>query len=340
MALTERERLQKILRKEPADRPPVIIPGGMMSFLTAEVLFRHHIDGSRINDDAATMVAAAAVSREETGMENLGVPFCLTCEAEALGADISRGTTDLEPMVMAPVLADAGQIDALAIPAVDGDRRLSATVSAIAGLKKRFPGVPVIGNITGPMTLASSIIEFETYARMIIKDPPLARRVLNTALEMILAFTAAMLGAGADIITVGDPTASGDILGSSNFSFLMPAYRRIFKLISDSNARSILHICGNITSIFPFIRETGADALSMDSMISPRAAREALGNLPLVGNVSTQLLAEGRPADVGRGVERLLRDGIDIIAPSCGLDRGTALANIRAMTAAAKGTIT
>jgi len=39
---------------------------------------------------------------------------------------------------------------------------------------------------------------------------------------------------------------------------------------------------------------------------------------------------------VGFGAQHLVRDGVDIIAPACGLSTSTALDSIRAMTAAVK----
>lgn len=51
-----------------------------------------------------------------------------------------------------------------------------------------------------------------------------------------------------------------------------------------------------------------------------------------MGNVSTSLLEFGDPAKVARTTERLIRDGIDIISPACGLSTSTGLANINALT--------
>jgi [methyl-Co(III) methanol-specific corrinoid protein]:coenzyme M methyltransferase len=57
-----------------------------------------------------------------------------------------------------------------------------------------------------------------------------------------------------------------------------------------------------------------------------------------MGNVSTTLLEFGDAEKVSRTTERLVRDGIDIISPACGLSTSTGLDNIRALTGAVKTT--
>ena len=55
-----------------------------------------------------------------------------------------------------------------------------------------------------------------------------------------------------------------------------------------------------------------------------------------MGNVSTSLLEFGDAGRVARSAERLVHDGVDIIAPACGLSTSTGLDNIRALTGAVK----
>lgn len=336
MTFTEKERLLRALGGESTDRPPVISPGGMMSALTVELLAKHGLDGAAINEDADAMARAAVMAREETGLENLGVPFCLTGEAQACGAQVSTGTRELEPMLITPALPSTRDIENLKVPDPAADPRLAAMVGATRRLKDEYPEVPVIGNVTGPVTLAASLVEFDAYARLIFRQPALARKVADESMGLITALIRELLAAGADVITVSDPTASGDILGPNSFGFFLGDYQAIFTAIREVGARSILHICGDTTPLLSLIAETRADALSVDSVTPPARAGRALEDMRLVGNVSTRLLGEGTPEGVAAAVRRLLAEGIDVVAPGCGLDRGTPLANIRAMTMAVK----
>jgi [methyl-Co(III) methanol-specific corrinoid protein]:coenzyme M methyltransferase len=57
-----------------------------------------------------------------------------------------------------------------------------------------------------------------------------------------------------------------------------------------------------------------------------------------MGNVSTFMLELGETDKVARHTQGLIRDGIDIIAPACGLSTSTKLETIRAMTDTVKAT--
>jgi [methyl-Co(III) methanol-specific corrinoid protein]:coenzyme M methyltransferase len=336
MAFTEKERLLKVLKRENSDRPPVICPGGMMSALTVDILDKYKIDGKLVNLSGDAMTKAAKAARNETGMENLGVPFCLTCEAEALGASVSLGTNMVEPMVMVPVLKNVGDIGSVKIPEPEDDPRLSATIIAIRNLKQEYPHIPVIGNVTGPVTLASSLIDFEIFGRIAVRNKPLAGRIIDTGLRMIKVFIGRMAKAGADVIAVSDPTANGEIFGPERFRDFLPYYVKLFSHIRALGLNSILHICGDISLILPIIPLTGADALSIDSMLSVAATIKAVGEMPVAGNVSTQTLYEGSPDAVVKTIWRLVKEGTAIITPGCGIDRNTPLRNLRAMTDAVK----
>jgi len=307
-----------------------------MSFLTRAILKSHGLDGDRINNDASAMMQAAEAAREETGFENFGVPFCLTCEAQALGAAVSCGTSDIESMVLEPACEQGKDFTFLEVPEPASDQRMAATISAITSLKRRYPDVPVLGNVTGPVTLSTSIVEFDQYVRMLIRDKSTALAIADIALETILRFARDLAAAGADVIMVSDPTASGEILGPRSFGHFIPRYQRLFREIHLSGIKGMLHICGNIMPILGLIKDTGADGFSADSVIRPARVREGLEGTPLMGNLSTQLLASASPAAVRRAVNRLLDDGIDIVAPGCGIDRSTPLENIRAMTTTVK----
>ena len=71
-------------------------------------------------------------------------------------------------------------------------------------------------------------------------------------------------------------------------------------------------------------------------MVSLKGLKADAPALVTMGNLSTYLLQWGAPDKIaGRAVE-LGRDGVDIIAPACGLSTSTTLASITAMTRAVK----
>ncbi|MDP2949691.1 MAG: uroporphyrinogen decarboxylase family protein [Chloroflexota bacterium] len=335
--LSEKERLFRALSGQECDRPPVIAPGGMMSPLTARLLEASGLDGEMARAGPDTMALATVTAREAVGLENLGVPFCLTVEAEALGARVSPGTRSVEPLVVRPALPSAEHLASLRLPDPLREPRMSAVLEAIRILKVRYPDVPVVGNLSGPVTLATAIVPTSQLLRLLVRNESLACDALRLATGTIIGFGEAMLDAGADALVVGDPTATGEIIGPATFKKLvLPQYQAIFSAFRARGAKSVLHICGDVTAVLPSIRSSGADAFSMDSMMSIRKARDQLGPMPLMGNTSTLLLARGTPDRVAAAVRRALAEEVEVYAPSCGLDRSTPLENLRTMCEAVK----
>ena len=89
--MTEKERLLRVLRDIPVDRAPVICPGGMMTMACREVMVQTGCSWPGAHRDAKKMAELSIAMYRETGLENLGIPFCMTVEAEALGGDVEDG---------------------------------------------------------------------------------------------------------------------------------------------------------------------------------------------------------------------------------------------------------
>lgn len=336
--MNEKERLLNVLFGKKVDRPPVIAPGGMMASLTEEIFRTCDLDPIRSVTDATEMVRAAELVRKLTGFESLGLPFCLTVEAKALGAQVSSGTSQVEPLLLGPAFkGNYDDLDTTLIPQPFAEKCMAEVLDGIRILKLQNPDVPVIGNLTGPITLAASLIPENEFFRMLLRDPTKAGKIIDIASQTIIGFGLAMEESGVDVITISDPTACGKIIGPKIFEdILLLEFQRIFREIKRHDVGTILHICGNVTNLLPFIIATGADAFSIDSMMPIPRVRQAILPMAVMGNLSTLLLAKGTPETVSDATRRVLDQKVNILSPSCGLDRRTPLKNIQAMCDTAK----
>ena len=285
----------------------------------------------------AIMAKVAVDLQEASGFENLGVPFCMTVETEALGGKIDYGDYATEPRVTGYVLNAPGELNRLVFKGTHTGGRMPVVLEAISILKQQKKDLPIVGNLTGPVSLATSLMDPNVFLRLMVKDKPFVRELMRFCTEVIAAFGEAQVRAGADVISIGDPTASGEIVGPQFFQeFVAPALQDIAGRIKLQGGRTILHICGNIESILPYIPGVGADALSFESAMSIKTVRSKMGASVLMGNVSTFLLAWGPRSSIVRSTERAIREGIDIVSPACGLGSGTPAENLRAMTDAVR----
>lgn len=332
--MNEKDRLLKTLRGENVDRPPIICPGGMMNAAVTEVL--DNINGNH-NTDLDAMVATAIKVREVIGFENYGVPFCMTCECESLGVVISEGDKNCEPRVLK--YNESSTDDILTKfnvnPKTDG--RMPTVLKAITRLKN--DEVPVIGNITGAFSTATSIIDPFILFKMIRKEPEKVYKFVEHINDYLIEYAKEMVKAGADIIAMSDPTATGEILGRKNFDkFIMPMYVKMLKAMKEIDIPVIIHICGNTKTIIDSLNTLEVQALSFDSIVNLNFVKLNI-NTNIMGNVSTLLLQNGPIDKVVSVTQSTIDLGVDIVSPACGLGMSTPIKNLRAMIDCLKGSI-
>lgn len=330
--MNEKERLLAVLKGEMVDRPPVICPGGMMNAAVTEVV--EGLDKNH-NVDLKAMVEAARKVRELTGFENYGVPFCMTIEAEPLGINVDLGDKTVEPRVTEYNQMDLSDIeDSYNIKPTESGR-MPVVLEAIKELKNE--NIPIIGNITGPMSTATSIVDPLKLIKMLRKNPEKAYEFLEYVTEYSIEYIREMIKAGADVIAMSDPTATGEILGRRNFEkFILPLYKKIVSEVHHLGKNIIIHICGDAKTIIESLDTIGADALSFDSIVGMRFAKGKL-TTKLMGNVNTQLLQEGPKERIKSITENCIKSGVDIVSPACGLGMSTPIENLRVMTDFVKG---
>ena len=79
------------LHGEKSYRPPCICPGGMMNMLTTEAMDLCHTYWPEAHSDPSLMARLAAAPFSAGLFDNIGVPFCMTVEAEAMGSAVDLG---------------------------------------------------------------------------------------------------------------------------------------------------------------------------------------------------------------------------------------------------------
>ena len=84
-----KERIRKAMHQEPTDRPPCICPGGMMNMITTDLMDEANVSWPEAHLNARMMADLAEANYEKGCFENVGVPFCMTIEAEAMGAQVT-----------------------------------------------------------------------------------------------------------------------------------------------------------------------------------------------------------------------------------------------------------
>lgn len=335
--ITPKERLYLSLKGKEVDRPPCICPGGMMNMIVEDVM---DITGSKwpeAHSDAQLMADLAAGIYENGGFENFGVPFCMTVEAEAMGAPVFMGTKVNEPRVTEYPINSV--TDWKKLKNIDvNEGRAKVVIDAIKILKEKNPDVPVVANLTGPVSLASSLMEPVQYYKELRKKPEIAHEFMEFVTENLIGFGKAQLEAGADVLTISDPSGTGEILGPKMFrEFAVPYLNNIIDALKDyAETGTIIHICGRLKSIYNELNALNSDAVSFDSITSASQVAENVKNKAIIGNVSTLALENNTPESLKTISKTCLDNGVNILSPACGIGPRTSLTNIQSLIEAVK----
>lgn len=155
---------------------------------------------------------------------------------------------------------------------------------------------------------------------------------MNFVTEQLIAFGRAQVKAGADVITIADPSGTGEILGPRFFKeFAVRYINQLLDGLADLHVETIVHICGHMKNVYKEVSEVHSNALSFDSAVPMMDARRNLADRVLMGNISTYTLEFGSEEAVRRLAWNCIKCGSDIVSPACGLGMSSPLRNIQAL---------
>lgn len=329
--MTPRERFLAALLRRPTDRPAV---GNCVSAATVELMDASGCAFPEAHLDPEIMAGLAATSYEILGYDTIAPVFSVQHEAAALGCEVDWGRKDMMPDAATHPCRTADDLrvpeDLLSHPA------LQVVLEALRLLRDRYGDqVAIIGKVFGPWTLAYHLFGVQQFLMLTLDDPAEVRRILETLRPVPQIFAEAQREAGADVVTLADH-ATGDLVSARMYEELLwPLHCRLAREVS---VPLILHICGNTADRLPAIARSGLACFHFESRVPPEdAVALAAGGITLMGNVNNpELLLRGRPEDVHSAVQRILRAGVDIVAPECAVPLTTPTANLQAITQAAR----
>lgn len=327
---SKKERLLKSLDNIKTDRPPCICPGGMMNMITKDLMEKIGTYLPEAHKNRHDMVKLIEAVVEESCFENYGV-LCMTLEAEAYGSDVDYGSDIFEPHVVGFLIDEIEDFKNL--KEMDFSNRVEEVLSAIEILKSEGnKDIPIIGNVTGPISLATTILDPVKFYKALVKKNKLAHEYLDFLTADLVKLANKMADRGADLIAIADPSGTGEILGPKRFEeFTVYYINKIVDSLAKRNIKTIVHICGNMTGVYKEVNKIRSNTLSFDSMVSMTEAKKNLKDRVLMGNVSTYALEFMESSKIKDLTLSAKRNGSSIISPACGLGMKTPIENIKAM---------
>jgi uroporphyrinogen decarboxylase len=244
------------------------------------------------------------------------------------------------PDVVEPLFTRVADMDGADLSRVKASSYAAFIGDVSRALLQKTGGVYAVGGSNwGPLTFAGLLFGAENLMRSIRRDKAQTHRLLDWTAELYLTCAQVYIDAGVNLVSMGEPTASGDMISRDHFAeFVLPPLKKIYGVLRSKNVIAGLHICGNIEDRLDLIAQTGAQFISLDYKVSLKAARAILdGRMAFAGNMNpVDVMLRETPDAVEAACRRCVEDAGPgpgfILMPGCDIPPATPAENIRAMT--------
>jgi uroporphyrinogen decarboxylase len=257
--------------------------------------------------------------------------------ASALGGGIKfreMGAPDLE----AHLISSEDELRNLDISRIDSNDVINTVKRALKTARSRI-GKEYIVTMTawGPYTLGARLLGEEAMMKATFKKPDLVHKVVNFAADLLIRLYEPLVSDGTlELISIADPTASGDLISKKQFeNFALPYLKKLTDWARSRNAHTLVHICGNTTDRLDLFPLTGASCISLDHKTDIAKAKEILhGKMCFAGNVDpVKIMLQGTVQQVEDTCKQVIRtagtDGGFVLMPGCDIPPTVPYENIQ-----------
>jgi len=331
--MTHAERILKAAALKPTDRTPF----ALLSSGTWCIVSR----GSNLLDALSLPAGTVAnwfyegytaadsdISWGGSGYNNIVV--------EALGGKVKwrkSGTPD----VTETLFKSAADADVYDHAVISKSSKIQKLYEFTRSLVEKEDGNRLVGGGSwGPFTLAGLLLGADTLMKSIYRDRAAVEKTLSFTTELYLTYIQGYIDAGAKVILMAEPSASGDMISRKHFNeVVMPYIKAASRRLADKGVIIILHICGNVSDRLDLIAESGVHIMSLDYKVDLTLARDAFaGKIAFSGNLNpVSVVQSGAREEIVRetiaGIEKVGEGHSYIVMPGCDIPPSTPLENLK-----------
>lgn len=242
-----------------------------------------------------------------------------------------------------PAFQSITELDSVNLDRIDHHAWIVTLRSIIESVHQNIGNDYLIGTSSwGPFTLAGQFYGVERLMAGMYKDKAGIHALMELMTEVCYRYLAPAISKGAAILSIADPTASGDLISLKHFEeFVAPYLQKVIGRLKEQNSLITLHICGNIKDRLHLAPEIGVDLLSVDYKVDLEAAQRQLqGKIALAGNVNPILLKDGSLNEVQAAAVKCLETAYAdnfILMPGCDIPPAVPIDNVVAFIKAGTG---
>ncbi|VUT27499.1 MAG: methylcobamide:CoM methyltransferase [Candidatus Syntrophoarchaeum sp. GoM_oil] len=335
--MNPKERFYAALDRNPVDRIPIT---GVTQTGITDLMDVCGAEWPEAHSDPEKMAKLAWAAHEIGGLESVRIPFDVYTEAEAAGTELYKWKRGIQPMIKKALITKKEDLDKLQIIDPHKDGRLPQVMKAAEILSKKCEkdNLPLIAHVGAPFgAVMVGYSDMQFIMMFMIQEPDAFKPLVDTALDISVAYAEAFIDAGVDTIFFNEAPAFA-ISPKQYEEFALPKTQEAIKKIKKLGARVVYHICGDTRNKLHLMAKTGADGISIGQEVPMAEAREMFGeNITICGNVNPifTLIKKG-PEEVMAESKQCIDDGTDVLCPGCGWGPNTPLENMKALVAAGK----
>jgi uroporphyrinogen decarboxylase len=344
--MTNRERIETLLRKEKPDRVPIWPIA--MGF---SVLYSGGIIADAYNNPAKSLAAQRKASRDFDWVffPMMGASGALASE---LGGEIQwpKGDFSQAPSVTRYPVNSVEDVWKLTLPDVKSAGTIPLRLQFYKqAAQERLDNEPF--NVMlwegGPFTSAAHICGEEKICKWTIKEPAAVHRLMRITLDYYLGVTGYLkeiFGIEGVLPFFGEPTASNQILSPKKFEvFVLPYLKELCDALRGMGYRHIfVHICGEQNLNLPYWSQINfghPGIISFGHEVELETAARYFPQDIIMGNLNPALVQTRSPQEVYEATRQVVEKGKKlpngyIFAPGCETPPKAPVENIRAMVKA------
>ncbi|WP_094603493.1 Uroporphyrinogen decarboxylase [Sporomusa silvacetica DSM 10669] len=309
--------------------PAALLSGGTWAFRQKGLNLQEVLEKPELG--AAAIIAINQVIRSDIVWPGSGYHNLLV---HIFGGKIKfrpQGNID----VIEPAFAQIAEADRIDLSQIDNHEWIRALRLIISQVNEQIGNEFLIGTSSwGPFTLAGQFYGVEKLMSGLYKDKAGIHALLEVMTAVCIAYLAPAIDSGARILSIAEPTASGDLISLTHFEeFVAPYIKKVNDELKKREAYTTLHICGNIRDRVHLAPQLNVDVLSVDYKVDLSLAQKNLaGKIALAGNVNPVLLKDGTVDEIIRAAKQSIqqagRGANYILMPGCDIPPSVPLANI------------
>lgn len=337
--MTGKERVKSAIAFKEVDRvPAAILDGGVWIAEHAGMSFE---DLLALEDGGAQIVYDAYEKLQSDLVFTGGGCFGMALRAIGAVGNFSQmgKSAEVKPLADTPEYFKDFDVSSIREKLL-ADKGIQGILRQTENLRKLVGQDKYISTITGaPMSYAGQMIGVQNLMIELFDEDSELDALFNVAVEVCAQYNNILIEAGADMVCLGDPVASGALISQDMYEeFALPLLKRAIGKIQGAE-QILLHICGDTTARLNSLVDAGINVFSLDTVDLATALEISKGHYAIMGNLSPFDVMTSMKADEVKalGIERCNiagKNGGFILAPGCDLPNATPIENVWALSEA------